>query len=139
MDFREFKILHSETIMYYQIIEHDLKYIYAYMLKGNIDDHFDKIENKTLGQMVKILKKLDNSDGNPLISSEDYNFLNQICDNRNLWAHQTYTKFIYVKNFIYSKEYQSQCEKLLRDHDRVSRASDILEDIRIDYCKSHSR
>ena len=139
MDFNDFKVLHSETIMYYQIIEHDLKYIYAYMLKGDVDEHFDRIETKTLGQMVKMLKELDNSDGNPLISSGDYNFLSQICENRNLWAHQTYTEFIYIKDFIYSKEYQKQCDKLVKDHDRVSRACDILEDIRIKYCKEHAR
>lgn len=139
MDFKDFKILHSETIMYYQIIEHDLKFIYAYMLKGNIDKHFDFIETKTLGQMVKILKELDNSDGKPLISSDDYNFLSQICKNRNLWAHQTFTEFIYIKDFIYSREYQKQCDKLIKDHDRVYRACDILECIRIKYCKEHAR
>ncbi len=139
MDFKDFKILHSETIMYYQIIEHDLKFIYAYMLKGNIDKHFDFIETKTLGQMVKMLKELDNSDGKPLISSDDYNFLSQICKNRNLWAHQTFTEFIYIKDFIYSREYQKQCDKLIKDHDRVYRACDILEGIRIKYCKEHAR
>ena len=139
MDFTNFKILHSETIMCYQIIEHDLKFIYAYMLKGNINEHFDSIETITLGQMVKMLKELDNSDGKPLISSGDYNFLSQICENRNLWAHQTFTEFIYIKDFINSREYQKQCDKLSKDHDRVSRACDILEKIRIDYCKEHRR
>ncbi len=139
MNFNDFKILHSETIMYYQIIEHDLKYIYAYMLKGNIENHFDKIENKTLGQMIKKLRELDQSDGKPLISAEDYNFLSQICDNRNLWTHQAYIDFIYIDDFIYSDEYQRQCKKLLKDHNRVSKAYEILEKIRIDYCKRYSR
>lgn len=139
MDFNQFKILHSETIMYYQIIEHDLKLIYAYMLKGNIYANLDEIENKTLGQMIKMLKELDNSDGKPLISSGDYNFLSQISTNRNLWAHQTYIEFIYIDNFLGSKEYQKQCEKLQIDHDRVSRAYNILESIRIKFCTEHQR
>lgn len=139
MDFEEYKRLHSETIMYYQIIEHDIKYIYSFMLAGDIDEHFDKIENRTLGQMIKMLKDLDNSDGKPLISAGDYNFLSQICENRNLWAHSCYTEFIYKSNFTNTREYQRQCEKLQRDHDRVSRASDILEEIRIDYCSKHKR
>ena len=139
MDFEEYKKLHSETIMYYQIIEHDIKYIYSFMLAGDIEEHFDKIENKTLGQMIKMLKDLDNSDGKPLISASDYNFLSQICENRNLWAHSCYTEFIYKSNFTCAKEYQRQCEKLQRDHDRVSRASNILEKIRIDYCSKHNR
>ena len=139
MTFNDFKVLHSETVMYYQIIEHDLKYIYSYMLKGDIDEHFNKIENRTLGQMVKMLKELDQSDGKPLISSSDYNFLSQITDNRNLWCHSNFTEFIYIKDWIYSKEYQKQCEKLQKDHDRVSKACDILEEIRIDYCAKHRR
>lgn len=139
MDFNDFKILHSETIMYYQIIEHDLKYIYSYMLKGDVAKHLNDMDNKTLGQMIKILKDLDFSDGKPLISSGDYNFLSQICENRNLWAHKTYTEFIYIQNFIYSPEYQKQCDKLIKDHDRVEKASKIVEDIRIDYCTRHRR
>lgn len=139
MDFDTYKILHSETLMYYQLIEHDLKYIYAYMRKGDINDNFEKIENMTLGQMIKTLQDLDNSDGDPLISAGDYNFLSQIKDNRNLWAHSNFTEFIYKENFIYSKEYQKQCDKLQRDHDRVSRACDILENIRIEYCTNHRR
>lgn len=139
MDFDSYKILHSETIMYYQLIEHDLKYIYAYMRKGDIDNNFERIENMTLGQMIKTLQDLDNSDGNPLISTGDYNFLSQIKDNRNLWAHSNFTEFIYKQNFLYSKEYQKQCEKLQKDHDRVSRACDILENIRVEYCTNHRR
>ena len=139
MDFNTYKIFHSETLMYYQLIEHDLKYIFAYMRKGNINDNFEKIENMTLGQMIKKLQDLDNSDGDPLISAGDYNFLSQIKDNRNLWAHSNFTEFIYKENFIYSKEYQRQCDKLKRDHDRVSRACAILENIRIEYCTNHIR
>lgn len=125
--------------MYYQLIEHDLKYIFAYMRKGNINDNFEKIENMTLGQMIKKLQDLDNSDDDPLISAGDYNFLSQIKDNRNLWAHSNFTEFIYKENFIYSKEYQKQCDKLKRDHNRVSRACAILENIRIEYCTNHIR
>lgn len=48
MSFDTFKIIHSETIMYYQIIEHDLKLIYAYMRRGKPFDNYIEIENKTL-------------------------------------------------------------------------------------------
>lgn len=49
MNFDEFKILHSETIMYYQVVEHDLKLIYAYMHEGDVNDNLDRVENMTLG------------------------------------------------------------------------------------------
>lgn len=136
MTFKDFKIEYAETMLYYQAIEHDIKFIYAFMKVGDVGRHFEDIENKTLGQMIRQLKELDNSNNKPLISSNDYNFLTQICDNRNHWAHSVFTEFIYEKDCFNSKDYQKQCTKLEKDHDRVQAASDILEKIRIDYCKS---
>lgn len=136
MDFNQFKLMYASTMICYQAIEHDIKYIYAYMRVGDVNKHFDEIENKTLGQMIRKLKELDNSDNKPLISPGDYNFLTQICDNRNHWAHNVFTEFLYEDNWINSKEYKKQCEKLSKDYERIQRASDILEKIRIDYCTS---
>ena len=65
MTFEQFKIYHSETIMYCQCIEHDLKWIYSYMHKGDQYENFEKLEKTTLGTLVKKLKELDNSDGKP--------------------------------------------------------------------------
>lgn len=136
MDFDTFKIKYAETMMYYQRMENDIKCIYAYMRAGDVTKHFADIENKTLGRMIRELKDLDNSDGKPYINSNDYNFLEQICDNRNHWAHTVFTEFIYIENGLNSKEYKKQCAKLEKDHDRVQVASDILEKIRIEYCTS---
>ena len=52
MTFEEFKQLHSETIMYCQCIEHDLKWIYSYMLNGNQYENFETLEKTTLGVLV---------------------------------------------------------------------------------------
>ena len=134
MRFEDFKIKYAETMMYYQMIEHDVKLIYSYMHQGNIDDNYDSIENKTLGVMLRKLKELDESDGVPYINSQDYNFLIQICDNRNHWAHKVFSEFIYEQNFEKSKEYKRQCEKLEKDCKRVYNAARILEEIRIEYC-----
>ena len=136
MDFKDFKNVYADTMLCYQLIEHDIKFIYAYMRLGSVDEHFDEIENKTLGQMIRILKDLDNSDGKPLIAASDYNFLTQICDNRNHWAHKVFVSFIYEDNWINSREYQKQCDKLSKDYERAYRASKILERIRIEYCSS---
>lgn len=140
MDFNDFKILYAETMMYYQLIEHDIKFIYSSMHKGNVAQHLESVENKTLGQMIRTPKKLDESDSKPLISTADYNFLTQICDNRNHWAHQTFIEFVYIQNDAFSSnEYKKQCDKLTKDHNRVQRASGILEEMRIEYCKRMKR
>ena len=137
--FITFQIIHSETIMYYQIIEHDLKLIYAYMRRGKTSNSYVEIKNKTLGQIVNILKNLDNSDGEPLISKGDYNFLSQIKDNRNLWAHSNFIKFVYKQKFLSSKVYLKQYQKLTKDHDRVEQVCEVLEKIRLEYCNMQVR
>ena len=45
MNFEEFKNFYALTMMFYQRIEHDIKLIYAFMLKGDAGDNFDSIEN----------------------------------------------------------------------------------------------
>ena len=134
MKFDEFKILHSETIMYYQVVEHDLKLIYAYMHEGDVNDNLDSVENMTLGQMIDLLKALDNEDGKPNISSGDYNFLKQLSKNRNHWAHKVFTEFMYEENFINSDKYAKQCQKLAKDHDRLSVVFRNVEKVRIRLC-----
>ena len=139
MEFELFKKKYAETMMYYQVMEHDIKYLYAYMLEGGVRENYSDIENKTLGQTINMLRDLDYSDDKPLISKGDYNFLSQICENRNHWAHKVFAEFMYIKNWESSKEYQKQCAKLEKDRDRVERAAKILEDIRVEFCAKHSR
>ena len=110
MNFDAFKTLHSQTIMYCQIIERDIKLIYAYMHTGDLDENFRFISKRTLGQAVILLKKLDNEDSKPNISASDYNFLMQMTEKRNYWRHSNYTDFMYIQDFIYSDEYRKVSE-----------------------------
>ncbi len=139
MEFDTFKSMYAETMMNYQVIEHDIKYLYAYMLRGDVNEHLESIENMTLGQMIRMLKELDYSDNEPLIALSDYNFLYKICDNRNHWAHNAFLEFIYKDNWLYSREFNKEFEKLQKDHERVAQAANILEEIRVEYCSSHRR
>lgn len=139
MNFNEFKILHSEVVMYCQLIEHDLKLIYSHMHKGNIDDNYDEIDNRTLGQMVAILKKLDNSNGKPDISAGDYNFLKQMTEKRNYWCHKAITEFIYNDNFLNSNKYAKVYEMLVRDNQKLKMVCNEVEKIRIRLCNDYQR
>lgn len=137
--FDEFKNYYALTMFYYQCIEHDVKLIYAFMRKGDINDNFDDVEKNTLGSMIVILEKLDYSDDKPYISRGDYKFLKAICDRRNYWAHQAFIDFAYIKDFTYSKEYKRVCDSLIKDYKEVKRASGILEKMRIEFCDKHAR
>ena len=129
MTIEQFKQLHSETIMYCQAIEHDLKWIYSYMHKGNQYESFETLSKTTLGALVKKLKELDNSDKEPFISNDDYNFLKQMTEKRNYWCHQCYIDFIYDDKD--SSNYDKVCNKLIRDHDRLKVVSNNVERVRL--------
>lgn len=118
MDFNDFKILHSEVIMYCQLIENDLKWIYSNMKEGNPEENFNSLSTNSLGNTISMLKNLDNSDRRPLLTSADYNFLKQMKDKRNYWCHQAYIDFSYINDFTYSNEYKNfaQClEKIMKN------------------------
>ena len=139
MDFNTFKIYHSETIMYFQLIEHDLKWIYSYMHKGDQYKTFDSLEKTTLGTLVTKLKDLDMSDGHPYISASDYNFLKQMTQKRNYWCHQSYVDFMYEEEFLHSNEYIKISEKLQHDHDKLKVVCDNVENVRLKAVEDYKR
>lgn len=135
MVFSEFKDKYAETMMFYQIMENDIKLIYAFMRDGDPDENYERIENMTLGQAINALEALDYSSGDPLISKDSYNFMSQICENRNHWAHKVFLSFLYADDWQNTKEYQKQCKKLEKDHKRLEIAYGLLEKFRLDFCK----
>ena len=131
MDLNKFHFLVGQTIMYCQIIEHDVKRIYAAMHNGDYYDNLARVEKWTLGKCVQELKALDFSDSDPYISASDYNFLKQMTEKRNHWCHESYQNFLYNKKFLQSKEYADECRKLQRDNERLSSVCAALEEVRI--------
>lgn len=131
MTLEEFHFMLGQTIMYCQVIEHDVKYIYAAMHFGEFENNLKEIEKCSLGQTLKKLRQLDFSDKNPYISADDYNFLIQMSEKRNHWCHNTYQNFLYNNNFLKSKEFENEYRKLKRDNERFSKVFKSLEKIRI--------
>lgn len=131
MDFNDFKILHSEVIMYCQLIENDLKWIYSNMKEGNPEENFNSLSTNSLGNTISMLKNLDNSDRRPLLTSADYNFLKQMKDKRNYWCHQAYIDFSYINDFTYSNEYKNVCSKHRKDHEKFKALQNVLEQIKL--------
>lgn len=127
MDIDTFKILHSETIGFCQIIESDLKWIYSLMLAGDVSENRALIEKDTLGQIVSKLKELDKSDGEQFISDGDYNFLKQMTKKRNYWCHNCYRDFMYESDPYASEAYRKVCVMLQRDHDRLEQVRNNVE------------
>lgn len=139
MTLDDFHFMIGQTIMYCQMIEHDVKYIYAAMHIGNFYENLDKIEKWSLGQTVQKLKELDFSGKSHYISASDYNFLKQMTVKRNHWCHQTYQNFLYNRQSLQSKEYAEECRNLECDNERLSKVCDALEKIRIQALKDFGR
>ena len=139
MNFDIFKRYHSEIVMYCQCIEHDLRLIYSYMHKADPAGNLDKLSKYTLGNLISELRKLDNSDGKPNISRDDYNFLMKMTPKRNYWCHRCFEDFIYNNNWEYSTRYSKICKQLEEEHAEFKRVSGILEEIRLELVKKYSR
>ena len=115
----QFKLIHSELIMQVQLIENDLRLIYASMKAGVFEDNYDNLEQANLGKIIRALKELDNSDGAPELSDKDYETLNQIREIRNYWCHQCYLDYIYiVDDNAQEKKFQKIAERLHQDGNR---------------------
>ncbi len=141
MDFKDFKLMVGDTIMLCQMIEHDIKLIYAGMRQGDIYENLDNIEKEkwSLGQTIVELEQLDNSDNNPYFSHNDYRLLKRITYQRNLLCHKVFTTFLYSKDFINSKEYQKQSQQLLENNRSLKSLSEETQKIKIAVLKKYKR
>jgi len=93
MDRNHFKLIHSELIQQVQCVENNLKIIYAAMRKGDFNNNLKTVEKMNLGKIARELETLDNSDGLPELSEEEYDTINEIREIRNYWCHQCYIDF----------------------------------------------
>ncbi|MDE5949536.1 MAG: hypothetical protein K2G54_01525, partial [Malacoplasma sp.] len=124
--------IHSETIMYYQLIENDLKIIYSLLKNNNFQDSYLSVEKLPLGVILEKLKKFDLSENKNFLTHEDYNFLSQITKNRNYWAHENFIEFLYNNDFENTKEYIKSSKRLLKDNERIKNVYLNIANIKID-------
>lgn len=118
MELEEFHMHVGEILMYCQCIEHDVKYIYAFMADGGF-------------------KEYDQSWEEPFLSEEDYETLFEIVHKRNYYAHHVYLSFCYLddeEDFNYSFERESKT--ILKDLEVLSKLYDKVEDKRLEYMKN---
>lgn len=122
-----------------QCIEHDVKIMYAGMLKGDYTDNLNTVIDKPLGPVLKQLEELDYSDDSPYLSRGDYNLLNEIKDIRNYWVHKGYIDFLYGSIDGYQSRLNKQYQILLKDVGRLTRLAEQLENVRIEMMKHFGR
>ncbi len=139
MELEEFHQKVGEILMYCQCIEHDVKYIYAFMADGGFKKNMMEMEDRrlTLGQVVHELQEYDQSWDEPLFNQEEYRTLFDIVHKRNYYAHSVYLSFCYLddeKDFEYS--FARECRTIEKDLQELSSLYDKVEDKRREYMKN---
>lgn len=135
----DFQELLGATIMSCQTIEHDVKIMYAGMLKGNFDTNLSKIKDKPLGPILDKLHSLDISDDKPFLSEDDYDLLYEIKDIRNYWVHKGYVEFAYRHDSEWRVGLINQYNKLQSIYKRLSSLAEEIESVRLDMMKHYGR
>ena len=120
-NFDKYKYLLGETVILYQLMENDLKLIYAGMLEGNFYKNIEKVRStfKGLGQIVQALEELDNSDSTPYFNRETYMLLNKLARQRNYYCHQCAVEFCYNPFFRESVEFRDSLEGLIKTNENI--------------------
>lgn len=124
MTINEFHQMVGKTIMLCQCIENDIKLIYSKMLKGNYVDNYQLVEKKSLGNVVALLKELDQNNHKQWFSESDYDLLFETTGIRNYWAHRAYIEFVYEPENI--KAYTKVSNRLSNNYKRLEK---LLKDI----------
>lgn len=139
MNINKFNLIVGESIMYCQNIEHDIKLILAGMTKGDFDRNYEACSEDTLGEAIKKLEMIDNSDGNPTISRNDYRFLKTINSKRIFLVHKMYNEFVYIKKWPKSKEYKNIAKDLVELHKKLKETHVTIQKMRLKILKQFGR
>ncbi|MBU1143213.1 MAG: hypothetical protein KKH92_06130 [Firmicutes bacterium] len=139
MNIDDFHSYIGKTIMHCQTVENDIKWIYSGMREGNYVETYNSISLWTLGKTIKQLRLLDESDGNPYLSNEDYQLLEEIKSFRNHLTHQIYRNFLYKENFSLTEEYKNECSRLKSFYERIKKLYREVEKVRLEVLKHYKR
>lgn len=135
-----FKLIHSELIMQVQLIENDLRLIYAAMKSGDFDENLDYLDKANLGMIIKELRKLDCSDGSPDLKDSDYKLLDEIREIRNYWCHQCYIDYVYISDDAKREnKFQEIANRLHYDENRTWDLHERMEKLRVKSLKKYKR
>lgn len=133
---QEFHQCVGEILMYCQMIEHDVKRIYAFMADGGYEENLETLrrEKVTLGQTITKMREYDQTWERPLFSREDYDLLFQIVNKRNRYAHQGYLDFVYViGEEEIDRAYNRALIRAKEDKERLSTLYEAVEDVKLSY------
>ncbi len=127
----EFKEMIGDALLCCQTIEHDVKWIFACMMEGDLKENYHLLSSWTLGSTIKELEKLDHSDQKPFIEKADYRVLKKIMVERNYIAHQCFRDFLYTEARFQSPEFAQVDKRITTFYNKLKKLSLNLEKLRL--------
>lgn len=91
---KEFRVMHSELIEYYQLIEMHLKGICAALFKNDEKtwlERLDDYESDPLGKLIQTIKTYQTENHFIVFSPEEYESLDYLRKRRNYWVHHCFS------------------------------------------------
>ncbi|MCR4698477.1 MAG: hypothetical protein K5762_03830 [Bacilli bacterium] len=127
----EFKMMIGDALLCCQTIEHDVKWIFACMMQGDLKENYALLSTWTLGSTIKELEKLDHSDNKPFIQQADYRVLKKISNERNYIAHQCFRDFLYTETRYDSREFIQVDKRITLFYNKLKKLSLNMEQLRL--------
>lgn len=93
MESNEYRILHSQIIEQYQLIEFHLEGLFALIVSDgdNFEELARRVENDAMGELIRkvrfLVKEFKFSD---LLTKDDFATLERIRDDRNFYCHENF-------------------------------------------------
>lgn len=113
----------------YQIIEYYLKRIYSYMHKGNPNKNYKNIKDKTLGNVINLLEKLDYSDNSPWLSKGNYSYLKGMAKIRNYYIHKFFINYLDAEYNNDLNERNNLYKQLIKDKDEIEKMRENIVEL----------
>lgn len=124
MEIEVFRVNHSRIIEQYQLIEWHLEGIFGLLEQGDFEELTHRVENDTMGELIRKVRFLIKENNVSLLSKEDFSILDDIRDDRNYWCHSC---FLDVNDN--PVKYGEIAKRLLSNLDKVIGMNDKLEEV----------
>lgn len=123
MENNEFRIYHANIIEQYQMIEHDLEGLYGLLDFGSFKELTSRVENDTMGELIRKVRFLINKKEINYLSKEDFSNLEDIRNDRNYWCHECYLDIL--KD---NERYNSISNRLKKDYAKAFKMNILLRE-----------
>lgn len=104
MNIVDFRQLHSQLILEYQLVEEKLRFIYLFLDKHTINldmdtmDYWDGLNKESIGKLIKMINSKSDEHKAVVFDEKLIEIIDKVREKRNFWCHQCYLKLVFSVN-----------------------------------------